>query len=163
MKDIDMRPYDGIDYRYTSSDFDKENAIVVVKNILGFTPEAEGLDFSLNFFSGGVGVDDRLAIRCKFNPADWSLAIGKLNLKPPMEVLSNSEWGVDFAWLVSNDETPSDIGKDCCSFVNANRWAFQDVVSQQHSLLFADESNVNTWSVVWVVGDKLNYLGFDQG
>lgn len=103
-----MRPYDGIDYRYTNSDADKESAIGIIQNILGFVPETDGLDYSLNFFSGGIGVDDRLAIRCKFCPSDWPLVVGKLNLKHPSEVLANPDWGEDFAWLVSNGEALSD-------------------------------------------------------
>lgn len=163
MKDTDMHPYDGVDHRYNSSDADREKATRIIKNVLGFNPEPNGLDYSLNFYSGGIGVDDRLAIRCKFTPSDWSLVIGKLNLKPPKEVLSNPEWGEDFAWLVSDDETPSDINGDSCNFVNAKKKAFQDTISLEHTLLFTDESNVNTWCVVWVVNGNLNYLSFDQG
>lgn len=163
MKDTDMHPYDGVDYRYTSSDADKEKAFGFIKNILGFLPDADGLDYSLNFYSGGIGVDDRLAIHCKFNPTDWTSVTGKLRLKPPSEVLSNPEWGEDFAWLVSNDETPSDVKADCCAFVNIKKREFQDAVSLEHTLLFTDESNTNSWCVVWVVGDNLNYLSFDQG
>jgi hypothetical protein len=163
MKDIDMHPYDGIDYRYTSSDADKEKAISVIQNILGFAPETNGLDYSLNFYSGGIGVDDRLAIRCKFTSSDWPLIINKLNLKQLSEVLANPDWGEDFAWLVSGNESPSDIGADCCNFISTNKKMFQDSVTLENTFLFTDESNVNTWCVVWVVEDNLNYLSFDQG
>lgn len=163
MKDTDMHPYDGIDYRYTSSDADKEKAIRVIQNILGFAPETNGLDYSLNFYSGGIGVDDRLAIRCKFTSFDWPLVIGKLNLKQPSEALANPDWGEDFAWLVSNNEAPSDISADCCNFISTNKKVFQDSVSLENTFLFTDESNVNSWCVVWVVENNLNYLSFDQG
>lgn len=156
-----MRPYDGIDYRYTNSDADKESAIGIIQNILGFVPETDGLDYSLNFFSGGIGVDDRLAIRCKFCPSDWPLVVGKLNLKHPSEALANPDWGEDFAWLVSNGEALSDA--DFCSFVNANKREFQDSLPLENTPFFTDESNVNTWCVVWIVENRLNYLSFDQG
>ena len=163
MKDTDIHPYDGIDYRYTSSDTDREKAIGIITNILGFVPDANGLEYSLNFYSGGIGVDDRLAIRCKLTPSDLPLVIDKLRLKYPAEALSNPDWGENFAWLVSNNETPSDVSKDCCDFVNTNKKVFQDTVSLEHNLLFTDESDVNFWCVVWLVDDNLNYLSFDQG
>ena len=163
MKDTDIHPYDGIDYRYSSSDANKEKAILIIKNILGFAPETNELDYSLNFYSGGIGVDDRLAIRCRFIPSNWPLVISKLNLKRPSEALSNPDWGKDFAWLVSDDETPSNVEEDCCNFVNTQKKVFQDTASSKDTLLFTDESNVNSWCVVWVVDDNLNYLSFDQG
>ncbi|WP_188704655.1 hypothetical protein [Silvimonas iriomotensis] len=158
-----MHPYDGIDHRYTSSDADKNKVVRIIQNILGFAPQINGLDYSLNFYSGGIGVDDRLAIRCNLTPSDWPRVIAKLNLKPPSEALANPDWGDDFAWLVSNCEAPSDVSADCCKFVNANKKVFQDSVSLENSPLFTDESNVNSWCVVWVVGSYLNYLSFDQG
>ncbi len=158
-----MHPYDGIDYRYASSDVDGDKALRIITNILGFAPEANGLNYSLNFYSGGIGVDDRLAIRCKVASSDWSSVIDKLNLKSPSDALSNPDCGEDFAWLVSDKETPDDVSKDCCNFVNAKKMAFQDNVSLEHTLLFTNESNVNSWCVVWAVGDNLNYLSFNQG
>ncbi|WP_156938954.1 hypothetical protein [Deefgea rivuli] len=163
MEEPSMNPYDGIDYRYTSSDTDKGKATRLIQNILGFAPEINGLDYSLNFYSGGSGVDDRVAIRCNVTPSDWSLVIAKLNLKPPSEVLQSPDWGEDLAELVSNCAAPSDISADCCNFVNANKKVFQDTVSFDNALCFSVESNVNTWCVVWVVGEHLNYLSFDQG
>jgi hypothetical protein len=163
MSDADMHPYDGVDYHYASSDADKEKAIIIIKGILGFVPETNGLDYSLNFYSGGIGVDDRLAIRCKLPSSAWPLVVSKLNLKQPSDLLSNPSWGEDFAWLVSDDETPSDVESDCCQFINTKKKEFQDTVSPDSTFLFRDESDVNSWCVVWVTGDNLNYLSFDQG
>lgn len=163
MKNVAIHPYDGIDHRHASSDADQDKAIRIIKNVLGFAPQANGLDYSLNFYSGGIGVDDRLAIRCKIDPSDWPLVIGKLNLKSPSETLSNAGWGEDFAWLVSNKEIPDDVNKDCCDFINTKKMAFQDNVALEHTFLFTDESNVNSWCVVWAVDDNINYLSFDQG
>lgn len=163
MKDINMPPYDGVDYRYTSADPDREKAISIIKNILGFMPKNDGLDYSLNFYSGGIGVDDRLAIRCKLDPSNWPAVMGKLLLKSPSEALSDPGWSEEFVWLVSEDEESEDIRNKCCNFINVKKQRFQDAVDEQGSFLFTNESNVNSWCVVWVVNDNLNYLSFDQG
>jgi hypothetical protein len=158
-----MHRYDGVDYRYRSGDDDREKCLGIAANILGFRPEIDGFDYSLNFFSGGTGVDDRLAVRCRFNASDWVNLISMMRLKSPTDALLDLDWVEDFKWLLDRENSGQELSSLCIQFVNANKREFQDTAGAECIPFFANESDVNSWSVVWVCNGFLNYLSFDQG
>lgn len=158
-----MQPYDGVDYRFTSADSERDKALAVIERLLGFRPSETGLDYSLNFYSGGTGVDDRLAVRCRLESVEWPTVVSRLRLNTISEALSDASWSEDFEWLVRGDAPGHDIESDCLCFINSNKLEFQDAAVKGCELRFAGESNVNTWCVLWLVNGNLNYLSFDQG
>jgi hypothetical protein len=158
-----MRSYDGIDYRYTSSDADREKAAGIVTNLIGFRPEANDLGYSLSFYAGGTGVDDRLAIRCQYQEADWPAVIHRLRLVSLEEAANIADWVDELRWLMGGEASTASLNQQCYTFINAAKHDFQDSANEQWEALFSNESDVNSWCVVWRSGHHLNYLSFDQG
>jgi hypothetical protein len=160
---VEIHSYDGVDYRYTSADIDRDHAIGVIAKILGIRPDPNALDYSLNFFSGGIGVLDRVAIRCRIDASDWAILNSKLRLKSPSDALADSNWAEDFLWLVGGDDPAEYVNESCRNFVNEHKQAFQDNAGADCNLFFSNESDVNSWRVVWVIDGNFNYISFDQG
>ncbi|WP_374356622.1 hypothetical protein [Thermomonas sp.] len=159
-----MQPiYDGIDYRYSSSDPDRSKAVEIISNIVGTRPDLDGLDYSLALYAGGSGVDDRLAIRFKDNPLNWSAISKRLRLKNPTQAIASPDWREAFEWLICGDNSPTDITGDASSFIERHRHSFQDSPDSSTELAFSDESDVNSWCVIWRTNGWVNYLSFDQG
>jgi len=158
-----MREYDNIDYNYKSSDGENEKALDFVSSTLGFSPDRNTLDYELNFFSGGIGVDDKLAFSCSVPPEKLEGIINKLRLITPIHALQDTGWGEDFAWLVKHDGDASEINVSSSNFINKNRKPFQSHCTADQAIYFERESNVNTWTAVWISDEKFNYLYSDQG
>lgn len=158
-----MRPYDGIDYRYNHNDADHEEAVQIISDLIGFQPVPDDLFYSLRFYAGGIGVDDRLAIRCRVDEANWPVVARKLCLSPPADVAQDLEWGEHFRWLLGAEENHNSLDTYCHQFINSNKLNFQDCADEGCQIFFANESNVNFWCVVWRANGRMNYLSFDQG
>jgi hypothetical protein len=158
-----MREYDNIDYRYKSLDRESQTALRFLATFLGFQPDTSTLEYDLNFFCGGVGVDDKLAFRCSLSRDETAAAVRRLRLILPEEALSDSAYGEDFAWLVKHDDGPSLVRKSSSRFINKNRKPFQNRCSEEVEMFFARESDVNAWTAVWISDGKFNCLYADQG
>ena len=161
--ELSMRKYDSIDYSYKTGDKQSADAIRIISGVLGFEPDKVGLEYELNLYAGGTGIDDRLAFCAALADGKMKAAIKGLQLITPEEAINDPAWGEDFAWLLG-DETVSATAQDLSiRFINQNRKQFQCVCSEHCTVLFGRESNVNTWSAVWISNGALNYLSFDQG
>lgn len=158
-----MRSNDGVDYRYTSNDPDKEKASGIIANIIGFRPLPEDLGYSLSFYAGGSGVDDRLAVRCRYQEIDWPAVRQRLRLVCLEEAADDPEWVTELRWLIGAKDSDAPLDEQCFRFINEQRRDFQDEASNQFEVFFAHESDVNSWCVVWRTSQHLNYLSFDQG
>jgi len=158
-----MRKYDNVDYRFRSSDAKSEKAVEIISGILGFLPDTDTLEYDLNFFSGGIGVDDRLAFSCAVAPDTLEVAVTHLRLAPPKEALSDPAWAEDFLWLVKHQGDAPSIQLSSATFINSKRRPFQSQCNESSAIFFARQSDVNTWTAVWVSEKKLNYLYADQG
>lgn len=158
-----MRAYDGVDYRYAGNGAEDEEAIGVIANILGFRPSTADLDYSLNLHAGGTGVDDRLAIRCRCAPADWPAITQRLRLKRISEVALAPDWLEEFLWMIDAEGIGGELENHCCRFINHRKLKFQDLADERWEIFFSNESDVNSWCVVWCDGKHLNYLSRDQG
>jgi hypothetical protein len=158
-----MRSYDGVDYRYNSNDPDKEKAAGIVANLIGFRPVPEDLGYSLSFYAGGTGVDDRLAVRCQYQEADWPVVSQRLRLASLKEAADDLEWVEELSWLIGAEDSTALLDEQCFRFINAQKHDFQDEASNQWEVFFTNESDVNSWCVVWRTGHHLNYRSFDQG
>jgi hypothetical protein len=157
-----MRSYDGVDYRYTSDGPEKEKAAGIVANLIGFRPGTDDLGYSLSFYAGGTGVDDRLAVRCQYQEMDWPVVTQRLRLVSLKEA-DDPEWVEELRWLVGAEDSTALLDQQCFRFINAQKHDFQDEASDQWEVFFTNESDVNSWCVVWRSSHHLNYLSFDQG
>ncbi|UJR61956.1 hypothetical protein [Dickeya zeae] len=158
-----MRSYDGIDYQYNDTQPEREKTIGVIANILGFRPLTTDLDYSLHFYAGGSGINDCLGIRCLYVESDWPAIAKTLYLKRVSEVASNPSWEEAFLWLIQVEGTEGSIENHCFRFINNQKLKFQDIADKRCEIFFSNESDVNSWCVVWRDNTHLNYLSFDQG
>lgn len=158
-----MREYDGVDYRYKSGDQLSHEAMKFLSGLLGFPPDTNALEYELNLFAGGIGVDDRLAFCCEMSENQIESAAEKLRLISPMAALNDPDWGEDFAWLIDDEGDGSSVVDLSIKFINKNKKPFQKSCSEDCRVLFGQESNVNTWTAVWISEGIFNYLSFDQG
>ncbi|UOF14797.1 hypothetical protein IEQ11_24320 [Lysobacter capsici] len=157
------RFYDGIDYRCSSSDAEQAKAIEIVINVLGFHPGWEALQYSLALYAGGTGIDDKLAIRFKLEASNRPILWQTLRLKSPTEAMASPDWSESFEWLVRGDAASDDITSAVRAFIDRRRHPFQDPSGSSTTIAFSEDSDVNSWCVVWTVGDWANYLASDQG
>lgn len=158
-----MREYDGVDYRYKSGDQQSNEAMKFLSGLLGFPPDTNVLEYDLNLYAGGIGVDDRLAFSCAMSEKQIESAAENLHLIAPMEAMSDPGWGEDFAWLINDEGEGFSVVDLSIRFINKNRKPFQKTCSGNCRILFGRESNVNTWTAVWISEGIFNYLSFDQG
>lgn len=158
-----MRSYDGVDYQYISNDVEKEKAVGIIANLIGFRPKTDSLVYSLKFYAGGTGIHDRLAVSCLFDNSNWPAMVQRLRLKRVSEIAVDPIWEEDFRWLVNAAETEGPLEEHCYRFINAEKHDFQHVADDRCEVFFSNESNVNSWCAVWYTNDHLNYLSFDQG
>jgi hypothetical protein len=159
-----MRKYDNVDYRFRSSDAKSEEAVEAISDILGFLPDTNLLEYDLRFFSGGIGVDDRLAFSCAVTPDMLGAAVTNLRLVSPEEALSYPGWAEDFIWLVKHQGgDATSIRFSSADFINSKRRPFQSQCNESLAIFFARGSDVNTWTAVWISDNKLNCLYVDQG
>jgi len=158
-----MRPYDSIDYHYKHNDAKQEESIQIIANLIGFQPVPDELSYSLNFYAGGTGVDDRIAVQCRIDEASWPAAARKLRLRHYVDAAQDPVCGEDFRWLIGAEDIHDSVDAYCYQFINSKKLDFQDRADEKWEIFFADESDVNSWCVVWQANGRLNYLSFDQG
>ena len=74
---MNLHPYDNVERRYRHTDGTRGEGRDVVAQVLGLPkPPAGELLFDLSFFSGRIGVLDRLAIAFPADPLLWSTKKG---------------------------------------------------------------------------------------
>ncbi|HEY7180908.1 MAG TPA: hypothetical protein VIC84_05795 [Blastocatellia bacterium] len=165
MREMDLHPYDGVDRRYRHTDADPSMGLAIVEHILGLPriPPSEGVLYDLSFYSGGIGVLDRLAIAIPADPGLWAGVITALNAREPEDAANDVVWAGDFRWLIQGAEQLSPIREAAMKFVNSERIPFQEECTPRSRLLFQSDSDVNDWAVIWGTDHHLNYLGYSQG
>jgi hypothetical protein len=158
----DLHPYDGGTRVFAHADADPSKGLAIVARVLG-TPSASLVEprYQLSFYSGGLGIEDRLAI--SVTGADALAALGKrLRLCTPEEAAADPNAREDFLWLVEDEDHPLPVAEAAARFLNERRASFQDVCTPT-ALWFDADSTVNAWTAVWLAEGRLHYLGFDQG
>lgn len=155
----ELHPYDGQERRFRDSDTSDEllarGRDLVTKLLkLPRPPPAGAIQYDLSFYSGGIGVFDRLFIRlaCSFDEA--SSIIAALGFIDSLEAGGDLEWRDDFAWLIDGEVR---------AFLMESKAAFQPKPSADGRAYFERLSTVNSWAAVYFAEGTLNYLAFDQG
>ncbi len=103
---MSIPPYDNKEYRFRDCDASAHAGRERVASLLGLSkvPSPEGLQFDLSFFSGGIGVFDKLAISMNADADLWSNAKRHLSAKSPTESVSDDAWSEEFNWLIYGDD-----------------------------------------------------------
>lgn len=163
---MDLHPYDGKERRFRHTDPDPSEGLVVVATLLGLQhpPSGRGLRYDLSFFSGGIGVLDRLAITMQATRAQWAAAARHLAARGPADLAADPEHGEDFRWLVQGSlDAQEEVRAASVRFIDEERARFQRACLPADTILFGAGSNVNDWCVIWGRRAALHYLGYSQG
>jgi hypothetical protein len=159
------RPYDNKQYRYRHSDTDRREGLAKVASLLGLgaVSDENGLFYDLSFYSGGIGVDDHLAVTVPATAGVWMAVLDARPVKTPEEIAADPALAEDFLWLVRGDDTSSESRASAVAFINSEKREFQAECRASDKVLFSPESNVNDWFVLWGTEDVLHCLAFSQG
>lgn len=162
---MDLHPYDGSEQRYRHTDVDQTTGLAAVARILGLPapPASDRLQYDLSFYSGGIGVLDKLAMALAFDEGLWSMIITGLGARAPDDLDGAGDEGEDFRWLMLGDADQRDIRVAAAEFIESNRASFQSPCSSEEEILFTAHSNVNDWTAIWRGADVINLLEFNQG
>jgi len=162
---VNLRPYDGVERRFKHSDVFGWRGRRIVATLLGLErpPRPKGLRYDLSFYSGGIGVYDRLAISLPADQSLWSTVLAALGGRTPEMLSADPEQREDFRWLIDYDADDMGIRCAAADFINAERVDFQPDCSMNEHLHFVAESDVNGWAALWGSDTMINYLGFRQG
>ena len=166
---MDLHPYDGKERRFRHQDTrDRSVALEIIERLLA-TPlpsPTPRLLYDLSFYSGGMGVIDRLSLSLEADEAQGRQIVANLRFVSPAELLASSD-AEDFDWLIRSDESPcadaSAFGVALLAFIDEKKASFQPALSAPERVWFASGINVNDWSLVYLEDGWLHYLASDQG
>ncbi len=159
---MDLHPYDNVERRFRHTDAAPDEGRAVAARVLGLPelPAGEVL-FDLSFFSGGIGVLDRLALTLPADPALWSRVASALRARTPEEASADESRAGELVWLFDEGEVP--IRTAAVRFINRERRGFQTECVPSSRILFWQDSDVNGWVALRGDETRLNYLGYSQG
>jgi hypothetical protein len=165
----DLHPYDGRDRRFAHDDADpgqraRGRALVATLLSLAAPPAEAGLRYALSFFSGGIGVLDRMhvAMPCAADLAE-AIATGA-GMWTLEQLLADDELRPEIEQLVHDEEHPERSPQDqLVAFIEDERVPFQPPSHAGMRAWLLPHSGVNAWSLVYAVDGELAFIGFDQG
>jgi hypothetical protein len=161
---VDLHPYDNIERRFCHTDADQGEGRAVIGQVLRLPELPVGeLLYDLSFFSGGIGVLDRLAITLPGDPVLWSRLANSLRGRTPEEAAEDSSWAGELIWLLTGEVEEVPLRPSAVHFINQHRREYQPACDPSGRILFGHESDVNDWVVLWGGDSSLNYLGYSQG
>jgi hypothetical protein len=164
----DLHPYDGQERCFRHDDMDpsrraRGRALVAKVLSLVSPPLPEGLRYDLRFYSGGIGVQDRLHVALPLAPADVDAVVARLGMQVPDVVASDETWGEDLLWLVQDEDDPRPLREAVERFVAKERADFQPSLGAHGRVWFDPTCSVNGWSVLYEADGDVCLIVFDQG
>lgn len=161
---LDLPPYDGRERRFHHTDADRREGWRAVAAVLRLTgPAPDGALYDLSFYSGGIGVIDRLAITLPASSALWQEATSAFHTQTPEEAALDPSFAAELAWLFADSESPCPLRPAAVEFIERERRDFQGRCEGTSRLAIGRDSDVNSYHVLWGDDATLNYLGYDQG
>jgi hypothetical protein len=153
----DLHPYDNRERRFRFDDDTRAEGLVWVAKLLRLPRAPSAARFDLRFFSGGIGIIDRLAIVI---PAtrDEAARIAAVNGLAAPDEADN-----DVVHLVQDEDEPRPFDTALAEFITRERAAFQPDFVAGAALWIEPSSGVNNWNLMWHAAGELAYLGYDQG
>jgi len=159
-----LHPYDNRERRFRHDDSSAGKGRAIVAELLHIDQHAaDQASFDLSYFSGGIGVIDRLAISLPANAELWSRVSGALKTRLLSDVPPEDPLHEDILWLLTGEEDLVPLQPAAVRFLNRERKAFQSECVETDRIMFNEYSNVNAWTALWGTDTKLNYLYYDQG
>ncbi|MFV8754600.1 hypothetical protein ACNOYE_28970 [Nannocystaceae bacterium ST9] len=163
----DLHPYDGKQRRFVDDDDDplvRARGVALVVRVLGLTePPRVGLRYDLSFYSGGIGVFDRLAVSMPVSASEIDAIAAGLGMLPPAE-LSDSEDRESLDWLVlDEDHAERSLDESVLAFLADQRRPFQSAPRPASRVWVTPGSGVNDWSMIYEVEGELAFLAYAQG
>jgi hypothetical protein len=123
---MNLHPYDNVERHYRHTDGTRGDGREVVAQVLGLSELPAGeLLFDMSFFSGGIGVLDRLAIALPADPVLWSSVVRSLRCRTPEEASTEESWRGQLIWLLTGVEERIPIRPAAVRFINRARREFQ--------------------------------------
>jgi len=164
----DLHPYDGKERRFRHDDADPSQRVrdlALVARVLGLPapPPSEGLRYDLRFYSGGMGILDRLHVALPCAPAEVDALVARLGLATPEAAVADEAWREDFEWLVLDEDEPRSLQAAVAAFIEENRTELQPSSDEHARVWFSRESGVNAWSLVYEQDGVLSLIAFNQG
>lgn len=160
---MNLHPYDGKERRFTHKDIKQGKGLSIINDLLGFEPQGNGLLYDLSFYSGGIGVIDKLAITFPASYCKFEVLKNKLEILSPEDAGNDEFWSEDFIWLVEDEALKQDIRVKSINFINENKLPFQATCTANSDIFFVKWSDVNDWTVIWIDSGVFNYAAFSQG
>jgi hypothetical protein len=164
-----LHPYDGRERRFCDDDAEPEaraggRELVARLLCLPEPPAGVGLRYELSFYSGGIGVLDRLHIAMPCSPAGVEEIVARAGMLAPPELRVDDERREALDWLVHDERHPPQSPEEAlAAFVNDQRRAFQPQSREGMRTWFYPDSDVNCWSLVYEVDGVLAFIAYDQG
>ena len=157
--------YDDVERRFRDSARNPERGRAIVAELLHLPDvgAVEGLRYDLSFYSGGIGVLDKLAISLPLPEPQVAVVVAARGDRAPAEANAIIGWAEDFRWLVTGDEVSDATPGAVSRFINEERFDFQPECRPEDSIWFAPESDVNWWQALWLVDGVLSLRGYAQG
>ncbi|MCX4244051.1 hypothetical protein [Paraliomyxa miuraensis] len=167
----DLHPYDGRERRFRHDDAEPEarrRGRALVGQLLGLAavPEAKDLRYDLSFYSGGIGVIDRLHVAMPCTRAEVEVIVTRLGMLEPGVLLAHEDQDVreEIAWLLLDEEHPQRLpAESVAAFIEEHRAELQPGPGDSLRAWLSPDSNVNAWTLVYEVDGELAYVAYDQG
>ena len=164
----DLHPYDNKDRRFRHDDVDPSQrlrASKVIARVLALPspPPSEGLRYNLSFYSGGLGIVDRLAITFPCSPAEVDAIVARLQFVTPEIAVTDAAAREGLENLVLDEDEPQSLRTGMRAFVEKERAEFQPPPGERSRVWFSPDSGVNFWSLVYEQDGLLHFIDFDQG
>lgn len=159
-----MPPYDNVERRYCHTDATRDEGRAIVAQVLDLPdPLPDEVHFDLSFFSGGIGVLDRLAITLPADTTVWSRVVNSQQGRTLEQVIADQNWADNLSWLFNFEAGKALSRPAAIQFINQERRDFQTACTESSRILFGNNSDVNVWVAIWGNDSRLNYLGYSQG
>jgi len=165
----DLHRYDDVERRFCDADTglgQRERGRALVAKLLGLPAPltSGGLRYDLSFFSGGIGVLDRLHVALPCGTAEVDAIVARLGLATPEEAVADAVWRDDFEWLIGDDEEdPQPLRARVAAFVAEERADFQPGPDERARVWFSRDSGVNAWSLLYEQDGWLCLIAREQG
>ena len=124
---MSLHPYDGKERRFRHTDAEMEAGLASVAQLLGL-PNLSALNsalYDLSFYSGGIGICDRLAITVQADQSIWACVTEAHRAKTLEQVSQDTDWIDELLWLFTDEETPMAMCEFAAQFINSKRCEFQ--------------------------------------
>lgn len=161
---MDLHPYDGVERCFRHTDAECIEGVALVAHLLHLSASDvnDGALYDLSFYSGGIGIIDRLAITLPATATTWAQVAAALDTRTPEEASLDDAWADELAWLFTGEEEPVSL-RAAAQFINNQRREFQRECHATSRIYFGDGSGVNWWLALWGDATTINYLSYDQG